>query len=283
MNTSGIFEKFVIVSAHPDDEVLWFSSILDKVDEIIVCFLGVKSEPNARVNRQRSLLDYPLKNISCLGLDESETFYGVDWQNPVRTPHGIEISNKKYPDKAYKENYGKLKEQLKEKLSGYYNVFTHNPWGEYGSDEHIQIYRVVKDLQKKMNFNLWFSNYVSNKSFKLMLDYFNKHNFQHVTLQTNKKLAYTIKDLYKKNDCWTWYDDWEWLDEESFMKDMTLEGKTKQHSRILPMNLIKVWLPIKSKKKFKFFNSSVSKIVTKQSKKVLHALFKDKKSILRET
>jgi hypothetical protein len=267
MFTDEILKKSIILAAHPDDEILWFSSILDKVDEIIVCFLGVKSEPNARVDRQRSIADYPLKNISCLGLDESETFYGVDWENPVRTPYGIEISNKKYPDKAYKENYGKLKEQLTEKLSGYYNVFTHNPWGEYGSDGHIQIYRVVKDLQKKMNFNLCFSNYVSNKSFKLMLDYLNKHNFKYVVLQTNKNLAYIIKDLYKKNNCWTWYDDWEWLDEESFIREERSGEKKIRFGQAFPLNFIKVWQPAQAKNNSSILHRCISKVLRVESRR----------------
>jgi len=28
----------ILVVAHPDDEILWFSSVVDKVDEILFCF-----------------------------------------------------------------------------------------------------------------------------------------------------------------------------------------------------------------------------------------------------
>ena len=82
----------------------------------------------------------------------------------------------------YRNNYDELKQRLEEKLRGYRNVFTHNPWGEYGHEEHVQVYRVVKDLQAQMRFNLWYSNYVSNKSFKLMLSHVERFCFEYVTI-----------------------------------------------------------------------------------------------------
>lgn len=161
--------KSILVAAHPDDEALWFSSILDKVDEVIICFLECDSKPHWGIGRKKSLSEYPMKNISCLGIDESGAFNGANWRNSVITTYGIEISNKDISDEKYIENYNKLKEGLENKLTDCRNVFTHNPWGEYGSEDHIQVYMVVKQLQESMNFDLWFSNYCSNKSFNLML------------------------------------------------------------------------------------------------------------------
>ena len=127
-----MFEKSILVSAHPDDEVLWFSSILDKVDEVMTCYLDIPSKPHCRAGRQRSLLNYPIRNISCLGLVESESYNGADWQNPAITKYGIEISNKLFSDKTYKSNYHKLKQHLQNKLKFFRNVFTHNPWVSMG-------------------------------------------------------------------------------------------------------------------------------------------------------
>ena len=33
-------ERSVPIVAHPDDEVLWFGSILEQVDRIIICYVG---------------------------------------------------------------------------------------------------------------------------------------------------------------------------------------------------------------------------------------------------
>lgn len=266
MFTTEMLEKSIVVSAHPDDEVLWFSSIIDRVDAVLLCYLSCKSRPLWNIGRKKTLSEYPIKNIACLGIDESEVFNHANWHNPVITTFGINISTKSISAGNYRENYYKLKKGLKNKLIGYRNVFTHNPWGEYGNEEHIQIYRVVKDLQEEMKFNLWFSNYCSNKSFNLMLKYIHGFDSGYVTLKTNKKLGNYIKELYKKNGCWTWYDDWEYFNEESFMKDKSFAETIKMYSHIFPLNMIKVKLPSESKRKFKFFRVLSAKISRNQKR-----------------
>lgn len=283
MCKTEMFEKSLIVTVHPDDEILWFSSILDKVNDVVICFMGCKSKPHLSIGIQKSLLEYPVKNISCLGLNGSETFSDDNWQNPSVTRFGIKISNRNISDERYKENYYNLKQYLKNKLIGYYNVFTHNPWGEYGHEEHVQVYRVVKELQKEMRFNLWFSNYSSNRSSNLMLHYISGFNSEYVTLETNKILANTIKDLYKKNECWTWYADWVWFNEESFMKDTydhyewleeeshirdkDNQGKAKRYGHIFPINFIKIEFLSISNMKSKHSIGSIAKKILKKINK----------------
>jgi LmbE family N-acetylglucosaminyl deacetylase len=234
-----MFEKSIIVAAHPDDEVLWFSSILDQINEVIICCLENKSKPDYSNGRKKSLLEHPIKNICCLGINETGVFRTADWNNPVITRFGIQILKKDFLLTEYEGNYHKLKEKLENKLNGYHNVFTHNPWGEYGHEEHVQIYRVVKELQGEKKFNLWFSNYCSNSSFNLMLNYISGFDSEYVTLKTNKILANTVKDIYIKNRAWTWYDDWEWFNEESFMKDKNHTDRVKTYGHIFPLNMIK--------------------------------------------
>ena len=244
VDSTDLFHKSLIIASHPDDEILWFSSILEKVNEIALCFLGKKDDPTRQVKIQNSLSEYPLKNVFCFGVGQSSALFGVDWKKLTTTEYGIEISKRSPSEKVYRENYVILKELLTNKLIGYRNVFTHNPWGEYGHPEHIQIYRVVKDLQKDMNFNLWFSNYCSNLSYKLMLDFFDEFNEpEYISFNTNNDLINDIKKLYMKNYVWTWYDDWEWFREESFIKDIstyTDNGASKKVPQILPLNFMSI-------------------------------------------
>jgi LmbE family N-acetylglucosaminyl deacetylase len=248
MDIADITKNSILVSAHPDDEILWFSSILKNVDEILFCFLEMRSKPHKTNGRKQTLSEYPLKNVSCLGIDESEAFWDVDWQNPVITEYGIEIANNPSSSRRYEENYHTLRLKLKSRLKGYKNVVTHNPWGEYGHADHVQIYRAVKDLQNELGFNLWFSNYCSNKSFSLMLEYISGFDTEYLTFLTDTALAETIRNLYRKNGGWTWYDDWEWFNEESFMKDnypknMLKNSGPKRYGHIFPVNIIKVAIP----------------------------------------
>ena len=234
-----MFQKSVIVASHPDDEILWFSSILDRVDKVVICYLGCGSKPHWAEGRKQSLTEHPIKDIICLGMEESEVFQGADWQNPVATKYGIEISNKKISIRKYNKNYHVLKKHLTDKLATFANVFTHNPWGEYGNEEHVQVYRVIKELQNKLNFNLWFSNYSSNSSLNLMLRHISGFNSEYLTLKTNKILGNQAMDIYKENNCWTWFDDWKWFNEESFMEDRLLTDGIKTYGHIFPVNMIK--------------------------------------------
>lgn len=237
---SLMLDRSAIVSAHPDDEVLFFSSILDKADTVVLCFLGCASKPHWGMGRQKSLEEHPVKDIVCLGLNESETFHGPDWKNPVVTAYGLEIPGNTSSGEKYSRNYHLLKEQLRPRLEGCRNVFTHNPWGEYGHAEHVQVYRAVKELQGELHYTLWFSNYCSNRSFPLMLRYVSGFTSEYVTLKTNKTAGRTARDIYKKNGCWTWYGDWEWFNEESFMQDRDSAGDGNSYGHIFPLNMIKM-------------------------------------------
>jgi hypothetical protein len=204
--------------------------------------LGKKDDPTRKIKIQRSLSEYPLKNVICFGVGQSSALFGVDWEKLTKTEYGIEISKRNPTEKLYRKNYLKLKEHLINNLAGYHNVFTHNPWGEYGHPEHIQVYKVVKDLQTELKFNLWFSNYCSNLSYGLMLDFFDRCiEPEYVSFKTNNDLINEIKQLYMKNYVWTWYDDWEWFKEETFIKDVSINtdnGKSKKVPQIVPLNFM---------------------------------------------
>jgi len=66
-----MIEKSILVVAHPDDEVLWFSSILERVDRVVFCYLDCESIPLCSEGRRKSLSEYPMKNILCSNLPES--------------------------------------------------------------------------------------------------------------------------------------------------------------------------------------------------------------------
>lgn len=235
-------EKSIIVVAHPDDEILWFSSVLDRVDCVVFCYVDSESEPQLTTKRRKILSKYPVKNICWSHLTGSEVFSRINWHNPEITEYGLGILKRDTSEKRYRKNFRKLKQYLHGELRGYLRVFTHNPWGEYGNEEHVQVYRVVKDLQKEMKFDLWFSNYCSNKSFTLMLRYVPNFDSEYVTWDTNPELGNIIKELYKKNGCWTWYDDWEWFEKESFIRDKVGVENAEKYGRAFPLNLIKVRL-----------------------------------------
>lgn len=254
------FDSSVIVAAHPDDEILWFSSILDQVNQIILCFIGSKNKPTLSAERKACLGKYPLKTIMSLDFDQSDTFGGADWDSPVLTNYGMEVSNRPDSVARYLLNYHELRKRLRQELVGFTNVFTHNPWGEYGHEEHVQVYRVIKELQNELGFKLWVSNYCSNKSCTLMIKYFSNYSSDYILLKTNPELFNSIKKLYQKNNCWTWFSNWKCFENESFIDDKATALNDIGGGRLFPLNMINV--PYEPQRRKIFFNRVRDKIMS---------------------
>ena len=237
-NYLEMLEASVLVVAHPDDEIIFFSSILNQVDEVIISYLKCPSKPLCTEGRRKALAQHLLKNVTCIGIEESGSFHKANWIEPEINDYGLAISNKKIAC-AYKENFSFLTSYFSDKLIGYKNIITHNPWGEYGHEEHVQLYRVLSQLKKSMKYNLWYSTYCSNNSFNLMLKSTNCCPDNYFTLSTNRKLAEEIAEIYKKNGCWTWYSNWEWFEEETFCKDIEDINFDRTYGRLFPINFIR--------------------------------------------
>jgi len=242
---SDMFHNAALVVAHPDDEALWFSSILERVDEIVICFMDVVSRPDWSEGRRRCSESYPFRKATFLGVQESEVFNGADWLAPVLTPYGLEVRKNNYSspgfsEKQYRNNYEELRQKLSIRLRNRRNVFTHNPWGDYGNEEHVQIYRAIQDLQREFGFNLWFSNYCTNKSCNLMLRYVSGFDSNYITIETDRELGKSLMKLYQRNNCWTWYEDFAWFTHECFMRSNGEVAGARRTGHIFPLNFIKV-------------------------------------------
>ena len=243
---SDIFRNSIIVAAHPDDEILWFSSLLKRVDNVLLCFLNEIANPDYGVRRRRALSQILDGNnllsnkISCLEVNALGVSKPRSFLSPKFCQYGIELSDEngvldRYNDQ-YKENYLILRDKLASVLDGYQNVFTHNPWGEYGHVEHVQVYRAVKELQKSIGYDIWFSNYCSTRTVSLTAPMFNATEI--ATFPTNQVIAQELMNIYKESNCWTWFDDWDWAAEETFFKD-TGSGSTAVKAGVMHhINLI---------------------------------------------
>lgn len=234
-------ENAVLVVAHPDDEVLWFSSVLACVREIIICFTFIESRPEISRGRERLAQSHPLPRVTFLGLTEAEVFNAADWQAPTITDFGLAVVRRPetsacFSVDRYKNNAVCLSERLEPLLQQYTNVYTHNPWGEYGHEEHVQVHRIVHALAQRGGFNLWYSNYYSARSRKLMLRYLKGAGGGWLSLPTNATLAHALKALYQANNCWTWFGHYEWFARECFIRDCRNSGA--RTSEGVPLNYV---------------------------------------------
>jgi len=268
----------IIIGAHPDDELLWFNSILRDVEEVIVVFRDFWAQPRLGDARAKAIADYPRANVTCLNIAEAGAYGCADWAQPVLNDVGIAFgleANKRaitrltkrslgivgsgaaYPTaaesvaRAYEANFRIIREALRNRLRPGMNVFSHNPWGEYGHEEHIQLFRVLQGLRDEIGFTLWMSNYCTDRAMPLAMRYFETAPGSYVRLPTDKAFADEVANVYKRHDCWTWADDWAWFDEECFMQAPREDSDAEPHRHLFPLNFFTIdaqkqknWLPL---------------------------------------
>ena len=221
-----IINESVLIVAHPDDEVLWASSVLNSVNKIIICFTNQHdNNSNATLGRKLLRENFPLSNVVFLNLTEADIFNKGKWVDPKETEYGMYVEQDEH---NYIKNYSLLKEKLKDFLIGVKTVITHNPWGEYGSEEHVQVHRAVYSLSDEFGFDTLVTGYVSEKSQRFMMMQRFKLEKIYCVLDTNYELQKNLKELYIENNSWTWENNYKWPSQEIFyiMKKLdSLEGK----------------------------------------------------------
>jgi LmbE family N-acetylglucosaminyl deacetylase len=194
-----------VVVAHPDDEALWLSSIVASADRVVFCFGALFDRPRDSEARRQALAALPLTSIVDLAVPESGAGLCTDWTDPRPTPTGIQISEAAARAR-YEANYTTIVEGLRRSLgSGFCDVFTHNPWGEYGHTEHIQVYRAVATLQAELGFTLWFSNYVGFRSWPLARRLGSELRWvRRRVLKPDRVTARKLRRVYRTHGAWTW-------------------------------------------------------------------------------
>ena len=189
--------------------------------------------------RTKVLDHYPLDKMYAIDLALSDVFGCGNWENPNVSKFGLELRGRECNLKKYEDNYRKLEEELSLLLRPYDHVFTHNSWGEYGHEEHVQVFRVIETLQKRLHFNLWVPNYVSNRSIHLMKKSFKRLGQEYFCLQTNRQIASQLEALYQKYGCWTWYSDYKWPNEDGFLS-IDLNYSVRKPGELFPINYIDI-------------------------------------------
>jgi LmbE family N-acetylglucosaminyl deacetylase len=200
-----------IVVAHPDDEVLWFSSLIRNVGKIVICYGADPDTFTAeRAEHRREVIRrLPLDNV--LHLDVS----GPAWHGRRLGSAEDELQRLANEDPALRLA---LEAPLRGALAGVSTVFVHNPWGEYGHDDHRRVYSVVNSLRTELNFDVFVSSYVERRVMHLMQAALAGGVAEMISCPVSRDVIDPIIEVYKTWSCWTWYDDWIWPKEEAFLR-----------------------------------------------------------------
>ena len=193
-----------VVVAHPDDEALWLSSVVCSVERIVFGFGAVFDDPGRSQARRQAVAELPLSGIVNLEIPES----GVHWKSyqtqPELTLSGVRISESAVRER-YESNYASLLEGLRASLTGCRDVYTHNPWGEYGHAEHIQVYSAVTALQNELGYTVWFSNYVGARNWTFVRGLAERLSWARRTVvQPDLVTARALMQVYRRYGAWTW-------------------------------------------------------------------------------
>ncbi len=242
-----LLRKACIVAAHPDDEVLWFSSVVNRVDKVFICFMDNPTRPGLGRGRRAALAQLPLDSFVCLGLDEADVYDLARWPDPDLTPAGVVLdkAGDNVTQRRYRDNFVRLTEQLARRLAGYDTVFTHNPWGEYGHEEHVQVYRAVRHVQNQLGFQLWCSSYTGSRASTLMARCLSGARVEAITLETDADFAHVAAARYKEQAVWTWPDGYVWPRQESFLRFIPQSGEGSGIEPV-PLNYLEMGKPIVS-------------------------------------
>lgn len=218
-----ILNKLAIVMAHPDDEVLWACSALRGAEKIVLVYGPMGTAPKLTEGRRAAMAAFPLPTLDWLEMLESEVYDSACWPNARETSYGL------YPypilrllggfdPQRYRDGFALLQDKLRQRLAGMRNVIVHSPWGEYGHEDHVQVFRAVAGLAEEMQFRVWVPGYYAEKSEALM-----RRNLRHFGAPTapmpiDKTLADEISQNYKRTDTWTWFDEYTWPETERFFR-----------------------------------------------------------------
>ena len=234
-------DRSLLVVAHPDDEILWFGSIVNEVEKIVICFLNDPSNPDMAAAREAVIAEHPLRNrIVCLRVDETCTFNQANWPMPETTKYGLKITRSRPGASAYKACYRQLQRELKPLIDAASSVITHNPWGEYGHEEHVLVHRVVTSLAKTAGKDCWYDNYASSWSEDLMRQYLDKSEREVISGGVNAEAMERIADVYRAHGAWTWFDDYRWFGEEFFVRGPLQRNEKPGFGWLFPVNMLRL-------------------------------------------
>jgi LmbE family N-acetylglucosaminyl deacetylase len=231
----------LLVVAHPDDEILWFGSIVADVERIAICFLNDPASPELAAARERVLAEHPLRDkIVCLGLDETCAFGHANWPRPETTEFGLQIVKARRIEKAYRLCYRRLEEQLTPMIRDATSVITHNPWGEYGHEEHVLVHRAVTALAASSQKDVWYNNHASSWSEDLMRVYLDKSEHHIIGRDVDTDAMQNIADIYRAHGAWTWFDDYRWFGQEHFVRGPLHRADRPGFGWMFPINMLRL-------------------------------------------
>jgi LmbE family N-acetylglucosaminyl deacetylase len=209
-------DDLVVVVAHPDDEVLWLGGFLFEARCILVALPGHAVNPTLAESRACALAQYPLAGLEQLPLQCAGVYRRSDYRRRRLAVHGVTLAPDCPPDRVhhYQTNYRAIMAGLEPHLRSGPTVFTHNPWGEYGHEEHVQVCHAVLELAHRHGCSVWAWDGFSRREqlgmgVRLRADYFCERELARlpsVERDVDLERFGELRNLYAQHGVWTWFE-----------------------------------------------------------------------------
>jgi hypothetical protein len=186
----------------------------------MLCFEDCDDYPKLGPGRRALLPLYPREHVTSLRLPEPCSVHLVDWSQPEFDEYGLRLNAPGATSARrdrYRQSFHALRAALAPLLQDVAAVFTHNPWGEYGHPDHVQLARVVDSLRGELGFRQFCSGYIADRTMPLAARRLAALG-RWFELPTQPKLAAPIVALYREHGCWTWPVEYQHFDTETFFE-----------------------------------------------------------------
>lgn len=198
--------------AHPDDELLWFGSVVSRVKTLVVCFEGV-ADASIAAGRRRVSEAFP-RSARWLRLDEPRTWRRTPWDDPTYFEYGLRSIDAD-TDRRVAIAFDALIGHLTPLLCDADVIFTHNPWGEYGHADHALVHAAVRSAATARGVRL-FCPLVASATSALAMRRQPVAWSDPIRAQVDARFCERARSLYIEHGAWTWYTEWAWRSEDVF-------------------------------------------------------------------
>ena len=205
-----------MVVAHPDDEILWHGPVLSAATRILAAYDTTSADAALNEARARVRARYPLEGFEYLGLLHADVYGQSDFLSRAPAPYGVTLMRSCPPDTAelYRSNYDALVRAVDPYVQRHTDIYTHNPWGEYGHEEHIQVHRAMVELARRHQCSVWVWDGLAPEELVardvwMRADYYPDETLASLAtaeLDVDLERFREIRALYQDEGAWTWSD-----------------------------------------------------------------------------